>query len=64
MLRDELVKALNERRNNDVRVAVPLWSGGAAMVGIDAVNYDATTDTIEILTEEHYDGPDPEGAVS
>lgn len=64
MLRNELVAALNARRSNDVMVVVPLFTGGTVRVGIDAVRYDELTDSIVVVTEEYYDGPDPEVGAS
>lgn len=39
MTRDELIALLQQRRNNDVRVYVPIENGGAYVLRIEGVQY-------------------------
>ena len=57
MLRSTLVAALSTRRDNDVRVNVPLESGGFVRLAVLGVSYDPSLDVLLIDTEQHYDLP-------
>lgn len=60
MLRDDLVKMLQTRRNNDVTVRVPLESGGVTALALEEVRYDENLDLILLVTEMHYNLPEDE----
>lgn len=58
MLRSELVRLLNARRDNDVWVTVPTGGGESTRLKVKTVGYHPLSDSIEIHTETWW-GPEP-----
>jgi hypothetical protein len=57
-MRSELVTALEQRRDNDVVVIVPLESGDNVRLLPMSVGYDGVTDRITVTTELFHDLPE------
>lgn len=51
MPRSRLIELLQARRENDVRILVPLPDGGTVRLEIRGVAYNSLADDIEIRTE-------------
>lgn len=58
MLRSELVRLLNARRDNDVWVSVPTGGSERTRLKVTTVGYHPLSDSIEIRTETWW-GPEP-----
>lgn len=55
-----LIELLQARRDNDVRIAIPVPDGGSYRLDITDVAYNSLADDIEIRTELWY-GHEPDG---